>query len=363
MPPLVHAVCVCAVFCHCVIVPLCHCAMSSVCGSLCMNSLSLSLTLASLVHVFLGRYWSHMVHLPHSRIMKRTFPITTAIMAWSALALNFNKYIPFVLPRAPLLAIPLPAITLFSSFVTLLLTYRTNQSLSRILEGRLAWGRTVLLTRDTAQLLAAYIYKADKRYGLLAARHLSLFGWLLKCRLRDEDDGDLINGMLNPVDAQYVSQQRKHPVAIITVVRQIVSKCAVEGKINYAAQMSLEGNLLELNRVYGMCERIKMSPIPPMYTRHTSRVLMFWLFSLPLALQSLMRNIPSVMLITFCASYVTLGLDEISMQLEQPFRLMPMQPLAAAVMRDVADAFVCQPPELGVEEEGEEFEKPGYWPK
>ena len=62
------------------------------------------------------------------------------------------------------------------------------------------------------------------------------------------------------------------------------------------------------------------------------------------------------------AGFVTLGLDEISMQLEQPFRLMPMQQLAGAVMLDVADAFVERPPGLEDEEgEGEEREEPRYW--
>ena len=58
--------------------------------------------------------------------------------------------------------------------------------MSRLLEGRLAWGRTILLTRDTANLLTEYIYPVNKELGLLAIRHLSIFGYLLKSRLREE---------------------------------------------------------------------------------------------------------------------------------------------------------------------------------
>jgi predicted membrane chloride channel (bestrophin family) len=323
--------------------------------------------------------------------MKRTAPITACLLVWAFGILQMNKNIGVLRPLLPAflqphlgpLSIPLSALTLLSSFVTLLLTYRTNQSLSRILEGRLAWGRAVLLTRDTAQLINAYIYAADKQLGLLAGRHLSLFGWLLKSRLRDEDDTAVINTVLAPESARYVAAQRKHPVALLTVIRQVVAKMAATDKINIASQMALEGNVLELNRIMGMCERIRMSPIPPMYTRHTSRMIMAWLFSLPLALTTLKISILTNLLITFSASFVILGLDEISMQLEQPFRLMPMQPLAAAVMRDVADAFVCQPPVLPVPEaaesasasasssdsssssssgsSGSSFERPSYW--
>ena len=271
----------------------------------------------------------------------------------------------------PWFTIPLTPITLLSSFVAFLLTLRTNQSIARLMEGRLAWGRTVLLTRDTSQLLAAYIYPVNKAHGLLAARHLSLFGWLLKARLRDESDSDLINSMLPEQDAFFVNSSRKRPVALLSRIRQIVANENNKKHISTGAHHVLESNLLELNRVYGMCERLKGSPIPPMYTRHASRLLFFWLFSLPLALSEL--SMFTSMITTAIAGFITLGLDEISMQIEQPFRLMPMQPLAGAVMRDVADAFVCMPPRLPECEDsfcrdtssnkgvGEPFSKPKYW--
>ena len=63
---------------------------------------------------------------------------------------------------------------------------KTNQSVSRLLEGRLAWGRTILLTRDTSNLLSEYVYRVNEDHGLLAIRHLSIFGYLLKSRLREE---------------------------------------------------------------------------------------------------------------------------------------------------------------------------------
>lgn len=51
-------------------------------------------------------------------------------------------------------------------------------------------------------------------------------------------------------------------------------------------------------------------------------------------------------LMTGSIGFSMLGLDEISHQLEQPFRLMPLQQLSVMAMRDVADAFVCPPPKL-----------------
>ena len=315
------------------------------------------------VHGNRMRYVRHLMGLPRSRILRRIAPALVILGAWTSMATNYGKSY----------SIPIMPVTLMSSFVAFLLTLRTNQSLSRVLEGRLAWGRTVLLTRDTSQLLAAYIYPKNKAHGLLAARHLSLFGWLLKSRLRDESDEDVVNSMLPATDARFVSSSRKRPVALLSRIRQIVANENNKGNLSSGAHRTLEGNLLELNRVYGMCERLRGSPIPPMYTRHTARLLLFWLMTIPFALTGSGLSPLVTMITTTVCGFITLGLDEISMQIEQPFRLMPMQPLAGAVMRDVADAFVCMPPRLPECEDdyckdtssndnaGEPFSKPSYW--
>lgn len=55
----------------------------------------------------------------------------------------------------------------------------------------------------------------------------------------------------------------------------------------------LVGNLCDY---LGMCERILMTPIPPSYSRHTSRFLSVYCFTLPLIMvkQTLLFTAPAV---------------------------------------------------------------------
>lgn len=176
---------------------------------------------------------------------------------------------------------------------------------------------------------------------------MSLFGWTLKALLRgkEEDLSDVIRTMLPPVDAEYVLRQRRLPVPILAKLRQACQQLASQGQLTVAEEMALDRNVEELNDALLICQRITASPIPPMYTSHTSRLLMFYLGFLPLALHQSLNG--CVTFVTcFVVGYAMLGLDEISHLLENPFRLMPLLQLSKASMLDVADAMVCRPASL-----------------
>ena len=127
-----------------------------------------------------------------------------------------------------------------------------------------------------------------------------------------------------------------------------------------------------MNHLYGACEGLISSPIPPLYTSNSSRLLVLYLIFLPIALQMLnVMSAVGTVLVTATVGYAMLGMDEITHQLEQPFRIIPMHQLSINILRDVSDAFVITPPVLpGVqikEEEAvkgqgpSEIRKPLYW--
>lgn len=165
------------------------------------------------------------------------------------------------------------------------------------------------------------------------ARHLSMFGWLLKCRLREDNDQDIIDTMLLgicPDDLAYLSSQRKRSCAGLHRIRQIVAHVVAStttksssssSSFPLAAQIQIQQNLWELNRMFGRCERLKGSCIPPMYTSHVTRLLVFYLIFLPLALATTTGISRTAALVTTGAvAFAMMGLDEIGHVLEQPFR-------------------------------------------
>ena len=242
----------------------------------------------------------------------RCLPQTCVLVAWSALASwMVAKKVPIICK----LSLPMLPLSLLSSFVAALISLRSNQGLSRLNEGRYAFGKVVLYTRDMAQLVAVYIYPKDPVLGLKLARHLALFGWLLKDFLRGETmngtDLDIVTAMLDPADAAYVMRQRKKPVAVVTRLRQVFVHMAETGQLKTAEELALDHTTQELNHCIMTCERLLASPIPPLYTAHTGRLLIFYLFFLPLALTDVLSGFATVVT-TAAVGYAMLGLDEIS---------------------------------------------------
>ena len=109
----------------------------------------------------------------------------------------------------------------------------------------------------------------------------------------------------------------------------------------------IEDRLKELETSTGICERLYGSPIPPTYTRHLSRVMSLWLLLLPVSLVTTIGPTSTAIITTTLAAYVFVGLDEVGMEIENCFQLLPLQQLAAAVQKDTYDQFygtVCSSP-------------------
>jgi predicted membrane chloride channel (bestrophin family) len=291
------------------------------------------------------RYFRYLWKLPHSRLLRRIIPQQAALLSWTFLSLWIDNHYFFKRPQ-----IPLSALGPISTFLAFLLTLRSNQGLSRLDEGRRLWSKVILNTREMSQLISAFIYPVDKQLALMLGRHVAVFGWLLKSQLRftEKDEVvDIVRTMLpNKKDADYVLSQRQKTAAVITRIRQVISHLGKQHRLTTAEEIALDHTAHALSEVITSTGRIRASPIPTLYTSHTSRLLVFYLFCLPPALH--MSGLDGIMttLLTMMVGFAMLGLDEISHLFEQPFRVIPMYQMSKRSMLAVADSLTCRPPAL-----------------
>jgi putative membrane protein len=296
------------------------------------------------------RYARHVWKWPASTTARRILPAVLITVVWATC-------VSLVVNSSPRLGAAIlsgktgagASVSALSAPLALLLTLRANASMTRLLEARLAWGRLALHSRSIANLLQVYLLPVEPEASILAMRHLSILGWLLKAKLRDESEESqqqVLRTMLSGEDYSWLSsQQGNRPIAITSRLRQITALAFDRTPAGYTANNPLafvEDRIHQLETSLGVVERIFSSPIPPTYSRHLSRVMSLWLFLMPMNLVALGLTTPGVIVATMIASYVFIGIDEVGMEIERPSLLLPLQQLAGSIQNAVRDQVVLE---------------------
>jgi predicted membrane chloride channel (bestrophin family) len=118
-----------------------------------------------------------------------------------------------------------------------------------------------------------------------------------------------------------VARSSNMPLAIKTKIAQEIKGVAYapDDSFTVRERLYLFKRVADLRSTIARAERIVQTPVPLHYARHTSRFLSVWCFTLPLCLAP---TVPAVVLpvVVGLASWALLGLREIGLLIENPFR-------------------------------------------
>ena len=282
------------------------------------------------------RYRDHLASWYKSPTAVAVFPAVSMAVGWAALVVALSKLIPFV--ESGIQKSTFSKVEVTTAPIALLLTLRTNKGLDRLFEARAQWGIIVRALTQLSGMAATYISPHNPEAAMLFARYCSVYGWTLKGLFMSEDDSRVLQAVLPPKEYAFVTQNSAdHPSAILFRLRSILA--SITGDVTSATHYAMETSLSDLERAFGICRRILGSPIPPTYTRHTSRVLCSYLALLPLSLVDKGVSTIAILLSAAIVSYVFVGIDEIGVEVEHPFPLLPLQSLCTKMERSVVNQF------------------------
>lgn len=270
------------------------------------------------------------------------------VVLWNAAAVQLPGRAAAVLPR---LSLPMAPFTMSSSALSLLLVFRTNASYGRWNEARQTWGKIVVhsrnLVRMSATLTAGKLAEDSESSAAPALEALMRDSWLFA--------RSTMNGLSGPDDnLQFLAELQVALRDSPNLLAQFL--CAPDRATASLIQLSLsldripvaekprlemDKSIIVLSDCLGSCERIFDSPVPLVYTRHLSRFLSLWLLLLPLSMYDAFASaaaasyrggapwwcpagaalIPATMLV----SLFLFGIEQLSLQLEEPFSILPMQ--------------------------------------
>jgi putative membrane protein len=199
--------------------------------------------------------------------------------------------------------------TLVGLALGLLLVFRTNASYDRFWEGRKLWGGIVNASRNLGRSAAA-LFGDDPVYTDLI-RWVRAYPYACMHSLRGSTPV-FPEGVLSDI-----VREPNVPLAISVRMSLALKSAMAKGLISDVQQMALDREVGTLIELIGGCERIHKTPLPFAYVVHLRRAVVLYCLTLPFCLVQPM-GWWSILATVFIA-YVMLGIEEIGVEIEDPF--------------------------------------------
>jgi ion channel-forming bestrophin family protein len=216
----------------------------------------------------------------------------------------------------------------------LLLVFRTNSSYDRWWEGRKLWGTIVNTSRNLARAVTVHLADEPERVSRILAL---VVAWPFSAMHALRGTEHTPEG-LDPRDLEVVSGAYHLPTAIARRISALLEERRRDARLPDIVFSSIDANCQTLVDCIGACERIHKTPLPFAYVVHLRRAVVLFCATLPFALLSKFGVVVSLV-DTFIVSYIMLGIEEIGVEIEDPFggdaNDLPLKRICASIATNV----------------------------
>lgn len=230
-------------------------------------------------------------------------------------------------------------LTVIGATLSIFLGFRNNAVYERYWEARILWGRLVNASRTLIRQLAQFTdhsgsgnteARPDRESGAEEGSQAFIqemansqiaYVHALRCHLRDQEPWDELTRFLRPEEVERLRLFGNVPMGILQLMGERLCVARRRRWVSDLTSQTLDATLTEMTAVQGGCERIKNSPLPPVYTYFAHKFVLSYCFLLPFGL---VKEIGLLSLpVVFLISLGFLTLDRVSYLIETPFGLLP----------------------------------------
>ncbi|KJH70536.1 bestrophin family protein [Aliterella atlantica] len=215
----------------------------------------------------------------------------------------------------PILENVIPSIVL-----GLLLVFRTNTAYDRFWEGRKCWGSLVNNVRNLARQIWLTVEECepkDRANKIINMRLLVAFAVATKLHLRGESVNTELEELMSSYKYLTLKTMNNPPLEIafwIGDYLQYQYKC---DRLHIFQLTAMQELLTKMVNDLGGCERILKTPMPLAYAIHLKQLLLIYCLLLPFQLVDNLGWWTGA--IVALVSFTLLGIEEIGIQIENPF--------------------------------------------
>ena len=231
----------------------------------------------------------------------------------------------------------------------LLLILRTNAGYDRWWEARKLWGGIVNQSRNLVIGAVAYGPK-DLGWQEKFVRWTAVFPHVARLNLRGELPSSEVANLVGPDDARRVATTEHMPSFVAAMLANLLYEAREKLGMDGFSFIQVDRERALLIDHIGACERIAKTPLPRAYSINIRRFIVIFILMLPFSLLHLLDSDWLIPFITMLVAYPLLSLDQIGVELENPFSTsnlshLPLDDISADIERDVLSVLKVMPPE------------------
>lgn len=221
----------------------------------------------------------------------------------------------------------------------LLLVLRTNAGYDRWWEARKLWGGIVNQSRNL--VIGAMSYgPTNPEWREQVVRWAAAFPHVARHSLRGEQPSSEVANLVGPENAKQIASAEHMPSFVALKLSDLLREACERFAMDRFAFIQVDRECALLIDHIGACERILKTPLSRAYSIKIRRFILLFLLTLPLALLHRTDGDWLVPLITMLVAYPLLSLDQIGIELENPFSTsnlshLPLDEISAAIEANV----------------------------
>jgi putative membrane protein len=221
----------------------------------------------------------------------------------------------------------------------LLLVLRTNAGYDRWWEARKLWGGIVNQSRNLAISAMAY-GPANSEWREKVVRWTAVFPHVARLSLRGDRPSSEVANLVGPESADQIATADHMPSFVALKLGDFLREACDQWEMDRFSFIQIDRERALLIDHIGACERILKTPLPRAYSIKIRRFILLFLFTLPFALLHRSSGDWLVPFVTMLVAYPLLSLDQIGVELENPFSTrnlshLPLDDISATIERNL----------------------------
>lgn len=231
----------------------------------------------------------------------------------------------------PVMPIAIPAF--IGTAISVILSFKLNQSYDRWWEARKIWGGIVNDSRSFVLQLQSFVDRENQNeVKEIAFRHIA-WCYSLGQSLRDLDPTGNLGNFISKEDIEEIKKQSNKPLALLQLNTLQILELKKKGSISIFSQIQLNTTLVNFSNAMGMAERIKNTIFPVTYRIFLHFFIYIFIVTLSIALRDIKSYFEIPLLLTISTMFFLLERSAAHMQ--DPFRNRPTDTPMSAIARTI----------------------------